>query len=612
MQAPGAKAYLEAQARADRDSRTLGAEVLRRARRRPTRVAVKDFAGELSRIKLAGAARAVIPALGLETDERRVGVMLPPGRGGSVINLALALDGRTSVNLNYTVGDAALARMCDLAGLRTIVSSSVYLERLREKLGGLTLPEDVRVLHAEDLIGNIDKKRVLLEMAKVMVLPPRSLDRSRPENVATIIFSSGTTGDPKGVQLTHRQIFANSDAIVEHMPIPRDEGALLTALPLFHSFGLVPGLWMALVEGVAVAGQADPFDGAALGKLAVASQARYLIASPTFARGYMRRVKPEQFASLEFAIVGAEKCPRDLHAAFHDKYGAPLLEGYGCTELTPAVAINTLAQNKEGSIGRPLPGIEILLMDPETGELLPNEPMVEGLLVVRSAARMLGYLARPDLTEAAFVHGGYNTGDIGHFDADGYLHITGRLARFAKMAGEMVPLDNVEMALQQWLDERGIEAQVAVASVSDRRRGERLVAMVSGEMPEDVEAWIEAAMVDHPSLWRPRAKDVHPVADIPLLGTGKRDLGRITQMAVAHADDTPGHRVAEQAREVAGQARHVAEQAREGVEKLVDRVRQREARQGRGPEQGEATPEHEGEQAEAGEPGDAGTDGAPV
>jgi len=312
MQAPGAKAYLEAQARADRDSRTLGAEVLRRARRRPTRVAVKDFAGELSRIKLAGAARAVIPALGLETDERRVGVMLPPGRGGSVINLALALDGRTSVNLNYTVGDAALARMCDLAGLRTIVSSSVYLERLREKLGGLTLPEDVRVLHAEDLIGNIDKKRVLLEMAKVMVLPPRSLDRSRPENVATIIFSSGTTGDPKGVQLTHRQIFANSDAIVEHMPIPRDEGALLTALPLFHSFGLVPGLWMALVEGVAVAGQADPFDGAALGKLAVASQARYLIASPTFARGYMRRVKPEQFASLEFAIVGAEKCPRDL------------------------------------------------------------------------------------------------------------------------------------------------------------------------------------------------------------------------------------------------------------------------------------------------------------
>ena len=581
MKAAGATSYHEAQARADRDSRTLGAEFLRRARRRPMRLAVKDFAGELSRIKLAGAARAVIPALGLGAEERRVGIMLPPGRGGAVINLALALDGRTSVNLNYTVGDSALARMCDLAGLQTVISSSAYLERLREKLGGLELPEDVRVLHAEDLIGNIDKKKVLLEMAKVMLLPPASLDRARPESVATIIFSSGTTGDPKGVQLTHQHIFANCDAIVEHMPIARDQGALLTPLPLFHSFGLVPGLWMALVHGVTVAGQADPFDGAALGKLAKASQATYLIASPTFARGYLRRVEPEQLASLEFAIVGAEKCPHDLHAAWHDKYGSPLLEGYGCTELTPAVAINCLAHNKEGSIGRPLPGIEVLLMDPDTGDLLPDEPMVEGLLVVRSPARMLGYLGRPDLTEEAFVHEGYNTGDIGHFDADGYLHITGRLARFAKMAGEMVPLDNVEMALQQWLDERGLDAQVAVAAVADRRKGERLIAMVTGEMPEDVEAWIEAAMLEHPSLWRPRAKDVHAVADIPLLGTGKRDLGRIRQMAAALAEGH-GHRVSDQAREVAEQARHVAEQAKEGVERLVDRVRQREARQGRG------------------------------
>ncbi len=583
MKAPGGRSYQSAQARASGDTRTLGAEFLRRVKRHPRRMAVKDFAGELSRIKVAGAARAVIPALGLAAGERRVGVLLPPGRGGTVINVALALAGRTSVNLNYTAGDAALARMCELAGLDTVVSSSVYLERLREKLGGLELPDRVRELHAEDLIGNIDKKKVLLEMARVLVMPVARLDASRPEHVATIIYSSGTTGDPKGIQLTHQQIFANSDSIVEHMPIPRDEGTLLTPLPLFHSFGLVPGLWMALVQGVAVAGQADPFDGAALGKLAAASKARYLIATPTFARGYMRRVRPEQFATLEFAIVGAEKCPSDLHAAFHDKYATPLLEGYGCTELAPAVAINSLAHNKEGSIGQPLPGIEILLMDPETYRLLPDEPGTDGLIIVRSAARMLGYLGRPDLTEAAFVHGGYNTGDIGHYDADGYLHITGRLARFAKMAGEMVPLDTIERALQSWLDERGIDAQVAVAAVPDRKRGERLIAMITGDGPDDPEAWIESSMHEHPPLWRPRAQDLHTVESIPMLGTGKRDLGRIRLLAEEFAGtDTKGRgrRVAEsakeQARDVAEQAKHVAEQAKEGVERLVDRVRHRD------------------------------------
>jgi acyl-[acyl-carrier-protein]-phospholipid O-acyltransferase/long-chain-fatty-acid--[acyl-carrier-protein] ligase len=514
--------YEEGVARSQRDRRTLGSAFLAHARRHPRAVAVRDYLGPMSRIKLAGAALAAVPLFGLAPREDNVGVLLPPGQAGTLVNLALALAGRTAVNLNFTSGAWQLERTCTLTHLKTVITASAFLERV----GNPSLP--VRVVLVEDVVGRLSKRAVLARMLAVLLLPHSRLDRARPRQVAAIVLSSGTTAEPKGVQLTHQQILANCDAMMEHLELTPGHDVLATALPLFHSFGLVPGMWLCLVEGYAIAAHPDPTDGAALGAVSAAAKATFLIATPSFVRAYMRRIEPEQLRTLRFAFVGAERCPTELRVAFKDKYGAELLEGYGTTELAPVVSVNTVHEIRDGSVGRPLPGVEVFTMSPETGQILP--PGETGVLVVRSPARMLGYLDRPDLTEAAFVHGGYDTGDIGRVDEDGFVYITGRLARFAKVGGEMVPLDPLEARLQQAADERCVSAgEIAVTSVSDGRKGERIVVLYTG-LPCSPEELL-ADLSDVPAIFRPRVKDFFAVDEIPVLGTGKRDLGAMRRVA---------------------------------------------------------------------------------
>lgn len=550
--------YEQALARAARDERTLGGELLRRTRKHPGRIAVTDFGGTLTRQRLVAAALAMTPELELVPREKAVGVMLPPGRGGAIVNVALTLDGRTAVNLNHTAGNTQLARMCRMAELSTVISSRTYLSRVAKRSGEVELPSGVRLVLVEDILKTLrttaGKMRVVAQTIRLRTLPISRLDKGRTDDVAAILFSSGTTADPKGVQLTHRQVLANADCICEHMDLEEDEGCVLTALPLFHSFGYGPGLWMALAKGLGVAGQADPFDGAALGELCEESQASFLIATPTFARGYMRRVPPEQFSSLRFGLVSAEHCPLELHEAFEDKYDVILLEGYGCTELAPGVAINSERHHKHGSVGRPMSGVEVLIVDRETYE--PVEQGGEGLIIVRSPARMRGYLGREDLTEQAFLLGGYNTGDVGHLDEDGYLYITGREARFAKIGGEMVPLDHVEDALQRAVGGGALDdedddpsCEVAVAAVQDWRRGERLIVLYTGELPTPPEEILDD-LGELPALWRPKASAFHPVDELPMLGSGKRNLGAIKAMA-AELEPSPSQRVSTAAHDVA-------------------------------------------------------------
>lgn len=516
--------FAEARARAEADTRTLGQCLLAWARRGPRRTAVIDPRGAISRIRLAAVALAVEPLLGLADDEARVGVVLPPGQGGTLVNAALALAGRTAVNLNHTTGEAQLAQMCRLAGLRTIVSSRVYLERI----GSPRLPG--RVVVAEDLIPRLGKARVASHMLRVLALPPARIDRARPDDAAVVVFSSGSTGEPKGVQLTHRQVLANCDAVVAHLDLRPGVDSVTSPLPLFHAFGVLPGLWLPLVNGCLVASQPDPRDAVALGKLAARARTTFLISTPTFVRTYLRRIAPEQLAHLRFAVVGAERCPQDLKDAFKARYGADLLEGYGATELGPAVSVNRPGHVREGSVGQPLPGVEVFTMHPDTRQILP--PGEAGLIVVRSAARMSGYLDRPDLTAQALIHDGYDTGDIGRVDADGHVHLTGRLARFAKVGGEMVPLDNVEAALQAWVEARHGEAyHVAVGAAPSATRGEKIVVLHTG-VPDDPEVMLDA-LAGLPPIFRPKRPDFHVVDAIPTLGTGKRDLGGIRKLAEA-------------------------------------------------------------------------------
>ncbi|MBA3697543.1 MAG: MFS transporter [Planctomycetes bacterium] len=527
-----ALSYESAQARADRDQRTLAGVALARMRRHPLRPAVRDAGGVLTCWKLIALARILAKRLGLATDERCVGLLMPPGRGGAMANLALALLGRTAVNLNHTSGPVQLKRMCEMAGIRTIISATPYLKRIGDP--GLS----ARMVQLDEVMKSTSALSVLGAALAAFLLPTSLLVRAKADDVAAIIFSSGSTGDPKGVELTHRQVLANITAVSEALELT-ERDVLLSPLPLFHSFGLVPGFWLGVVLGMPSAAHPDPTDAKALGALAQASGVTFLISTPTFVRGYLRRIEPEPFKTLRFAVVGAERCPPDLKQAFRERYGAELLEGYGCTELAPTVALNLLPikrsgeteiRAREGTVGRPLPGLNVFTINPETNERLPAGQ--EGLLVVQSPSRMRGYLDRPDLTEKAFVHGGYNTGDVGKVDEDGFIHITGRLARFAKIGGEMVPLDNVEQAVHQAVltivgNDAAIE--IAVASVTDEARGERLIVLHTG-FTGDWETLL--ASLEHlPALWRPRSRDVRQVEAIPKLGTGKRDLAGLKKLA---------------------------------------------------------------------------------
>jgi acyl-[acyl-carrier-protein]-phospholipid O-acyltransferase/long-chain-fatty-acid--[acyl-carrier-protein] ligase len=520
--------FEHASAAAARDHRTLAMAALSCARRRPRELAVRDASGQVSRARLLGAAQELRRLLALPPLERAVGILLPPGRAGALVNLALALAGRTAVNLNHTAGPAQVARMCELAGVTTIVSSRHYLEAI----GAPTLPG--RLLLVEDLLPRLAPWRVACATALNWLLPARWRAAGSAEDIAAIVFSSGSTGDPKGVQLNHRQVLANCRSVMDGLGLHLGEDAILSPLPLFHSFGLIPGMWLGLVHCLPVAAHPNPMDGKGLAELCVATKATFVLSTPTFVRGYLRVVEPEQFRTLRFAVVGAERCPPELKAKFKERFGCELLEGYGCTELAPVVSVNlpdhvvgkeVERRSREGSVGRALPGQHAFTVHPESQE--PQPPGTEGLLVVRSPARMAGYLGREDLTVKAFIAGGYSTGDLGKVDADGFIHITGRLARFAKIGGEMVPLDTIEVHLQQAVGEA---AEVAVAAVPDPARGERLVILHTGFTG----SWDEliAGLEQLPPLWRPKSKDAYPVAAVPKLGTGKRDLAGIKRLAL--------------------------------------------------------------------------------
>ncbi len=528
-------AHENAMAASQRDRRTLGEAVLQTARRQPLSPAVHDQGGSLGLLRCAGAALALIAQLDLAADECRVGVLLPPGRAGTIVNLALALAGRTAVNLNHTAGADGLRRMAELADLRTIISATRYTDRI----GKPDLP--LRWIDVGELVPRISRLGVLLRMLAVLCLPSRWLAASETDACASLVFSSGTTGDPKGARLSHRQILANIEGVRRHLELsPRRDG-LLTALPLFHSFGLSTGMWLPLVLGLPITAHPDPTDSRGLGRLAEQHRPTFMISTATFVRGYLRRIPPELFASLRFVVAGAEKCPEDLRTVFKERYGADLYEGYGCTELGPVVSTNRPdidrdgeheAGQRSGSVGRPLPGIEVLTIDPDDHEILP--PGASGLLLVRSPARMSGYLDNPACDAEALLYGGYNTGDIGHVDEDGFVFITGRLARFAKIGGEMVPLDRVEEHLAAAL--RRIagnehDCELAVSTVTDPQRGERLLVLHT-ELPLPVDR-LCTALDDLPPLFRPKRRDFHRVEALPVLGTGKRDLRGLKALALS-------------------------------------------------------------------------------
>ena len=379
-------------------------------------------------------------------------------------------------------------------------------------------------------------------MPQFLLLRRYSRQRQTPDSLAAMVFSSGSTGVPKGVMLSHYNLISDIEAIAQVFWTNGDD-RIVGTLPFFHSFGFTVTIWFPLVTGCGAVYHPDPLDAKAIGALIEKHKGTFLLSTPTFCGNYARKCSREQLASLRFVLVGAERLRGETAHEFQEKFGVQLLEGYGCTEMAPVVSVNapdfragsdTQVASKPGTVGHPLPGVAVKVVDPQTGETLP--PNTEGLLLAKGANRMLGYLGNPELTSSVTRDGWYVTGDIASVDDEGFIRITDRLSRFSKIGGEMVPHLKIEDAVADIL---GGPACV-VTGVPDQQRGERLVLLYTdgGVAPRDL--WRRLSQIGMPALWVPKCDDIFQVASLPLLGTGKLDLRAIKAQAVRLMDAGDG------------------------------------------------------------------------
>ncbi|HYL84442.1 MAG TPA: acyl-[ACP]--phospholipid O-acyltransferase [Candidatus Angelobacter sp.] len=531
----------EAFARRKKRMHTLPESLAYTARRHPFRFAMAD--GQRPKLTFFS---VLVGTLVLARRLRKhwqgqemVGVLLPPSVPGALVNFAAMLMGKVPVNLNYTVSNETLASCAAQCDLKTVVTARVFLEKVKVQPPG-------EVLFIEDIAKDPGFSEKLAAGLAAFFLPGRMLAkyagcerRAKLDDIATIIFSSGSTGEPKGVMLTHYNIASNVEQLNQVFMLHADD-RILGILPFFHSFGFTGTLCLPAVTGIGVVFHPNPLDSRVIGALVNKYAVTMLLATPTFLNAYTRRCAPEDFGSLRFVMAGAEKLPDRISQAFEDRFGIRPHEGYGCTECSPAVTVNTYdfraasfrqVGAKRGSIGHPLPGIAVKIVDPDTLELLAaNEP---GLLLVRGPNVMRGYLNKPEKTADVLRDGWYNTGDIARMDEEGFLRITDRLSRFSKIGGEMVPHVKVEDLLQELAG--ATEQTFVVTAIPDEKKGERLMVLHTLDEERLQECLEKLGKSDLPALWRPRPDHFVRIEKLPYLGTGKLDLRKARELALEMA-----------------------------------------------------------------------------
>jgi acyl-[acyl-carrier-protein]-phospholipid O-acyltransferase/long-chain-fatty-acid--[acyl-carrier-protein] ligase len=509
---------------------------LRTARRRWFSFAMADSSGK---VLSYGKALAGSLALGRRIrhrcrDERMVGIMLPASVGGVLANIATVMAGKIPVNLNFTAGSEAIASAVEQCGIRTVLTSRVFLARAK-----VDQPQSAWFL--EDVMKDITLVERLGLLAAGLLLPARVIewlfipaDRN-PDNLATVIFSSGSTGAPKGVMLSHRNVLANVEGLAQVYRVT-DDDRLMGILPLFHSFGFTGTIWLPLVSGFSIVYHPNPLDAATIGELVQKYRATMIISTPSFCLGYIRKCSAEQFATLRYAVVGAEKLREPVARAFKEKYGLDLFEAYGCTEMAPGVSVNAPDDPatgekgwKPGTVGRPLPGVAAKIVDLDTGQ--PATPGTAGMLLLKGANLMVGYLNAPEKTREVLRDGWYVTGDIATIDEDGFIRLTDRLSRFSKIAGEMVPHVKIEEVMTRLLG----ESACVVTAIPDESRGERLVALYTNPDVSPEALWSRLSESNLPKLWIPKRENLYHLDMIPLLGSGKVDLKKVRALALEMA-----------------------------------------------------------------------------
>ena len=522
--------------------RHLGREAIRALAKNPGRIAIVDLTHgrrEVTAARLIAASAVLARRLRATIPETRVGIVLPPGAGAFVANLAVVCAGKIPVNLNFTAGSAAAEAALSLGGVRTVISAAA----MRAKAPDFPWPRATLDLTAE--IAAAGGRRALAPwLFAAWLLPnqwvadliglPRRGDRAE----AALLFTSGTAAEPKGVVLTHRNLLANCAQVSSLSILPRT-CTMLGCLPVFHSFCFTVNLWYPLLRGCRIVTLPSPLDTRRIAEAIRDEKVSVFVGAPTFLRPLLKRARPAELRSLQLVVSGAEKLPDDLFQRFRQVFHLEILQGYGLTETAPVASVNQphppvitatagpQVGKRTGTVGRLLPGMTARIVDPETGAELPAT--TTGLVCLRGANVFEGYLAAEKATRDALRDGWFVTGDLGKFDGDGFLAIEGRLSRFSKIGGEMVPHGAIEQALvESFALDQGDGPVVAIVAVPDAAKGEALVLLTAADLaPESIRDRLAAAGL--PNLWVP--KIIRRVEKIPMLASGKTDLRACRQLA---------------------------------------------------------------------------------
>ena len=479
-------------------------------------------------------------------DREMVGVFLPTSVGSVLANLSIMFAGKIPVNLNFTSSKDILQQCINQCNMTRIISSRAFTDKINMRHF-----DDITIF-IEDLKRSVKPLHKLAVFAAVLLLPGKLLikmfvkgDTKNIDDVATIIFSSGTTGEPKGVMLTHQNIVSNVEASYLVIKI-KDDDIVAGILPFFHSFGYTATMWLVLYVGIGGVYHTSPMDTQKVGEIVEQFKCTIIFSTPTFLNAYQRKCTKEQFETLKLIVVGAEKLKNTLSADFYNKFEKTVFEGYGATEVSPIVSLGIHSfvnpktskvqiGHKPGTVGHPLPGVAAKIVNPDTFELMPFGS--EGLLLVKGPNVMKGYLNNPKKTGEVIKDGWYITGDIAIIDADGFIAITDRLSRFSKIGGEMVPHIKIEEEIQAVVG--GEERFCFVTSVPDDKKGEKLVVLYKGGYDID-KIWNELSNKGLPKLWIPKKENFYNIEEFPMLGSGKTDFKKIKEVAYSFVNGSAG------------------------------------------------------------------------
>ena len=482
------------------------------------RTAVKDMARntELSYQRLLIACLMFSNRL-KKLDDDSVGIMLPTSAGALISVIATLFAGKVPVMINYSTGAEANIRFAQRkCRFKTVITSRLVLEKV-------SCPEMEGMIFAEDLLASFSKAEKLSAVATSLLpaaLLKTMVSNGTPDDTAVILFTSGSEKEPKAVELTHRNLISNYLAICERVPFTKDD-SILAILPFFHVMGFNTNIWLPLLSGMKVITYPNPLEFKTIAEFIVKEKPTVLIGTPYFLMNYLKQSSPGDMASLTYVVAGADKVPEWLYRAFDEQQGLRLLEGYGATETSPVVAVNSHEFERRGSVGKPLRGVEVKVVDLVTGQPLPAGQ--EGKILVRGELVMKGYFDDLEETALKVEDGWYETGDMGILDADNYLWHRGRLKRFVKVAGEMISLVVVEDALNKQLPD---DIEVCVVELPDAKKGAMIVAAVTKDIDE---AAVKSLLKDTlPALAMPKKFVVLP--ELPKMGSGKIDFRTTTTM----------------------------------------------------------------------------------